>query len=119
MRLHKYLSGDDDSRVFRSLKIELVEESTGNTDIVKRISEQWLDNSAMLLLDKANSELKKMYRGRLKFDFCLDEQGMSPDEINIEGTKVKRLKEKWFKLNDELSNIQNNFEVKLKESLHK
>ena len=119
MRLHKFLINTDESGIFRSLKLELVEEETGNTAIVRRISEQYLDDSALILLEKANAELKKMYRGKLRFDFCLDEQGMSPDEVRIDSTKAKRLKDRWFKLNDELSEIQNRFEIKLKESLHK
>lgn len=119
MRLNKYLTTTDESGVFRSLKLDLVEEETGNIDVVKRISEEYFDDSALQLLEKANAELKRLYRGKLRFDFCLDEQGISPDEIKIGTTKSKRIKEKWFKLNDELSEIQNRFEIKLKESLHK
>ncbi|KFZ26060.1 MAG: hypothetical protein KQ78_01722 [Candidatus Izimaplasma bacterium HR2] len=125
MRLYKYLSissKDDDISAFRSLKLDLVKDDTGNIDIVKRISEKYLlDDTVLLLLEKANRELKKMYRGKLKFDFCLDEQGMMSDgvDIRVECKKVKQLKEKWFKFNDELSGMQIDFEKKHIKSLQK
>ena len=119
MRLRKFLSlasiDDNDVSDFRSLNIDLVESNTGNVDLVKRISERFLmDDKALELLESANRELKKMYRGKLKFDFCLEEQGMSPDNVKIESKKVHQLKEKWFKFNDELSNIQIDFEKSIK-----
>ena len=113
MRLYKYLSisTDDDTSAFRSLNLDLVEEETGNIELVRKISElHGLDDTALQLLDRANNELKKMYRGKLKFDFCLEEQGMTPEEVKIERRKVRQLKEKWFKFNNELSEIQINFE---------
>ena len=123
MRLYKFLAvagTDDDSSMFRSLNIDLVESDTGNADIVKRVSEKHLlDDAALELLERANRELKKMYRGKLKFDFCLDEQGLVPDDVKIDSRKVKQLKEKWFKFNNELSEIQTRFECKLLKDLHK
>ena len=116
MRLYKYLTiaTDDDTSAFRSLNIDLVESETGNVDLVKKISElHGLDDTALLLLDRANTELKKMYRGKLKFDFCLEEQGFNPEEVKMEKRKVRQLKEKWFKFNNELSEIQINFEKSL------
>ena len=117
MRLYKYLalsSRDDDVSRFRSLKVDLVESDTGNVELVKRIAEKgMLDDSVLVLLERANRELKKLYRGKFKFDLCLDE-GMSPDEVKMDSQKVKQLKEKWFQFNDELSQIQINFEKSLK-----
>ncbi len=110
-------STDEDVSAFRSMNIDLVEEDTGNTDLVKRITEMYLlDDTAMNLLEKANKELKKMYRGKLKFDFCTEEQGFTPEEIRIEPKKVRQLKEKWFKFNNELSEIQIDFEKVYKSS---
>ncbi len=123
MRLYKFLSlssVDDDASAFRSLNLDLVEDDTGNSDLVKRVSEKYLlDDTALILLERANKELKRMYRGKLKFDFCLEEQGMKPDEVKIEKRKVRQLKEKWFKFNDELSEIQINFEKNMRKSLQK
>lgn len=123
MRLYRYLalsSTDEGVSTFRALKLDLVEEETGNTALVKRMSEDFaLDDTAIQLLERANAELKKMYRGKLKFDFCTENQGFTPDEVRIEIKKVRQLKEKWFKFNDELSSIQIDFEDKLKQGLQK
>ena len=116
MRLHKYLSvsSDEDSSVFRSVNLDLVEEETGNFDIIKKVMEEHgLDDAAVQLLERANKELKKMYRGKLKFDFCIEGQGMTPEQIKIEKRKARQLKEKWFKFNNELSEIQIDFEKSL------
>lgn len=118
MRLRKFLSissKDDDVNDFRSLNLGLVEEDTGNVDLVKRLTEKsMLDDASLLLLERANRELKRMYRGKLKFDFCSEDQGMTPDHVKIERKKVRQLKERWFKFNDELSEIQIEFEKSIK-----
>jgi hypothetical protein len=113
MRLYRYMteSSDDDASAFRSMNIDLVEEDTGNIDLVKKITEIYLlDEMAIELLEKANRELKKMYRGKMKFDYCMEEQGFTPEQIRIEPKKVRQLKEKWFKFNNELSELQIDFE---------
>lgn len=123
MRLYRYLalsSTDEEVSTFRSLNLDLVEEDTGNSEIVKKISDAYaLDDAAQQLLDRANVELKKMYRGKLRFDFCMENEGLTPDDVKIERKKVRQLKEKWFKFNDELSEIQINFEERLKKGLQK
>jgi hypothetical protein len=116
MRFYKYMtiSSDDEASTVRSLTVDLVEEDTGNSELVKKVLEEHgLDSVAMELLEKANVELKKMYRGKLKFDFCSEGQGMTPEEVKIEKRKVRQLKEKWFKFNNELSEIQIDFEESL------
>ena len=116
MRLCKYLSvsTDDDTSAFRSLSVDLVEQDTGNSELVKQMLEKHgLDDVAIQLLERANNELKKMYRGKLKFDFCLENQGLIPEDVKIEKRKVRQLKEKWFKFNNELSEIQIDFENSL------
>ena len=121
MRLYKYLSVScsEDASVFRSLGLHLVEESTGKTEVIAKLQEEGvLDEEVLMLLDRANRELKKMYRGKLKFDLCLEDEGLTPDDLKIEEKKAKAIKEKWFKFNDELSKIQIKFENNLKKSLH-
>lgn len=122
MRLYKYLvlsSENTEVSLFRSMGLHLVEDNTGNDRIIQSLREQnLLDDSAMSLLERANKELKRMYRGKLKFDFCSEEDGINPDELKLDEKKVKAIKEKWFKFNDELSSIQTKFEYNLKKSLH-
>jgi len=123
MRLYRYLkvsTDDDDVSSFRSLNIDLVENKTNNYDLVLRIQEKYqLDDAMMELLERANKELKSIYRGKYVFDFCLEEQGHSPEVIRMDAQKIRQLKEKWFKFNDELSNIQNEFEKSVRKSLQK
>lgn len=116
MRFYKYMtiSTDNESSAFRSLTVDLVEQETGNRKLVRDIMEKHgLDDTALELLERANAELKLMYRGKLKFDFCLENQGITPEEVKIEKRKVRQLKEKWFKFNNELSEIQIDFEQSL------
>ena len=116
MRLYKYLSisTDEEDSAFRSLNLDLVEKETGNKELVQQVLDKHgLDDTALKLLEKANIELKKMYRGKLKFDFCMEGQGMTPEEVKIEKRKARQLKEKWFKFNNELSEIQIDFEESL------
>lgn len=123
MRLYKYLSissSDDEANSFRSFNIDLVESDTGNIDLVKRVSEKYkLNDDVLILLEKSNKELKKIYKGKLRFDFCLEDQGMTPDEVKMGIKKIRQLKEKWFQLNDEMSNIQICFEKTMRKSLQK
>lgn len=123
MRLYKYLSlssNDDDVSSFRSLNIALVEKKTNNMDLVERIQTKYeMVFDADMLIEKANKELKLMYRGKFLFDYCLEEQGLPPENIKVGSQKVRMLKEKWFKFNDELSTIQDEFERKIKKSLQK
>jgi len=116
MRLYKYLSisSDDETSAFRSLNIDLVDEDTGNVDLVRVVASRYgLDVVTLSLLERANKELKKMYRGKFKFDFCLEDQGFNPENINIDKRKARQIKEKWFKFNNELSEIQMNLEKSL------
>ena len=73
-----------------------------------------MDDKILQLLEDANKELKRMYRGKLKFDFCLENQGIAPDNVKIEYKKTRQLKERWFRFNDELSAIQIEFENSIK-----
>lgn len=110
MRLTKYLSlsSDNDTSLFRSLQINLVESDTSNIDIVNKIDNVIPEVSS--LLDKANKELKSIYRGKMKFDLCLEEEGSTPDEVRMDKSKLPKVKELWFELNNDLSEIQSSFE---------
>ena len=122
MRLYRYLNvaGDNDVNRFRSLGIHLVEDDTVNTEVVTRLVEQGMvDGSVVDLLDRANRLLKRNYRGKMKFDYCMEDEGYSPDVLKIDEKKIKTIKEKWFVLNDELSMIQSKLENDIRRSLHK
>lgn len=109
MRLYNYLNiSDPSTSLFRSLNINLVEKTTNNVDIVKDLER--VDGSIENLLKEANRELKSVYRGKMVFDLCTEEEGYTPDEVKMTESKKDQVKQLWFKLNDDLSNIQSEFE---------
>ena len=117
MRLQEYLkflSLDEDTTVFRSLSIKLVADDTPHKDVAKRVQEKYgLSNNALELLEVLNKEFKQMYKGKYRFDLCVDE-GKTLDEINIGKKYQNRIKIKWYEFNNELTLIKKEFEQKLK-----
>lgn len=118
MRLHEYLrtlSLDEDTTTFRSLSIRLVAKETPHKTVAQRIEEKYqLSNSSLELLKLLNKDFKHMYKGKYRFDLCIDE-GKTLDEINIGKKYQDRIKIKWYEFNNELTLIKKEFEQKLKE----
>ncbi len=113
MKFHKYLLLNDIFK-FRGLSIGLVEHATNNIEVVKHIKDQGLlDDSVLVLLERANAELKKSYRGKMIYDLCAG-QPVSPDNLKIDEDKAKKIKQKWFEFNNELSEIQLKLESELR-----
>lgn len=122
MRFYQFMKNfgqiEDEVNIFRSLNIKLVEEGTEYTPSLEKIRDRYDDiDKSIKLLEEANKELKKIYRGKYKFDFCFEDEGIMPDEIKIDTKKAERLKDKWLKFNSDLSDIQNKFEKSLQDSL--
>lgn len=77
MRLLKHLSNsglDNKTNIFRALNIKLTDQvNTANREIVSEMLEKHkLDRNIIEEINELNKQLKKNYRGKLKFDFCLD-----------------------------------------------
>ena len=117
MRLQEYLkflSLDEDTTIFRSLSIKLVADDTPHQEVAKRVQKKYgLSNNALELLEVLNKEFKQMYKGKYRFDLCVDE-GKTLDEINIGKKYQNRIKIKWYEFNNELTLIKKEFEQKLK-----
>ena len=119
-RLHKYMGFTDDSDLnkFRSLSVKLVEYDTSHSDIVNKIKDTYdLDNTVLDLIDELNSRLKLVYKGKFKFDFCLDEGKVMNEIKKFQSKKADRLKLKYFELCDELGKAKTRIErdIKLRE----
>lgn len=114
MRLSNYLklSSDNDTSSFRSMSINLVDDDIDGKEIINNLPQ--VTNEVTTLIDRANKELKSIYRGKMRFDLCIEDKGNTPDEIKIDKIKKEKLKEMWYEFNDDLSEIQNNFEIYLK-----
>jgi len=111
MRFKKYLIKNSSIQIFRSLQIKLVEKKTNHIQVVDFIEKNYnLSGQIKVLLNKSNCQLKNMYKGKYKFDLCLDE-GILPDNIiRIDNKKIKLIKKEWYKVNSDLAKIQNQFE---------
>ena len=118
MRFKTYLMKNSKVHTFRSLQIKLVESKTEYSEIVDFIEKKYnLSMEVSDLLEKFNQQLKVLYKGKYKFDLCLDE-GIIPDSIKkINNKKVKSIKKEWYKVNDEFAKIQKKFEKYLQQNL--
>ncbi|HSH51052.1 MAG TPA: hypothetical protein VK982_04930 [Bacteroidales bacterium] len=124
MRFYQFVKNskivDEEVNIFRSLNIKLVEERTEHTLSLDRIKCIYDDiDKSLKLLEKANKDLRKLYRGKYVFDFCFENEGSMPEDIKIDSKKYEKIKEKWLKFNSDLSDIQTNFEKTLQDSLQK
>lgn len=114
MRLLNYLSYsglDTKTNIFRALSIKLTEkENVGNREIVSEITEKYdLNKEIIDIVASLNKELKKEYRGKFKFDFCLE-------GIDIEKLRAKNadnIKKKFFEVSSQLGRLQLHLEKKL------
>jgi len=116
MRLINYLSysgQDTKTNIFRALSIKLTEkENIGNREIISEIAEKYeLNKDIINTVDSLNKELKKEYRGKFKFDFCLE-------GIEIENLRAKNadnIKKKFFEVSSQLGRLQLHLEKKLRD----
>lgn len=117
MRFKNYLLKDEKVNVFRSLKIKLVNSSTEYGDIVKFINKKYnILTDTESILYRFNSYLKEIYKGKYKFDMCLDE-GIQPDELKkINDKQLRKIKKEWYKVNDEFAKIQKMLERHLQDN---
>ena len=100
---------------FRSLDVKLVEKETENKKIFKEVQEKYdVGTDILRLMEDLNKQLRKVYKGGLKFDFCLS-GGKVIDEIKIHRKRLKGLKIKYFDLNSELGKAKTLVERSLKE----
>lgn len=111
MKLKHYLS--DDIEKFRNIKLGLVKDSNESKNVSKIIEDYKLSDEILAERDRLNIELKKIYTGKFKFDFCLLE------DINIQRLKLKQAEkrkqifEEYIKTNDVLGKTQTELEDKL------
>jgi len=117
MRLLAYLSfsnTDEKTNIFRSLSIKLVNKKSDYNIIVSEICQKFLLSEKVIfeLKEKLNNELKRAYRGKYIFDFCLDE-GIPIDKIKAPKKNHDRLTLKMFEVNESFEQTKKNIEKKL------
>jgi len=112
MRLKEFLT--EDIEEFRRLRIGLVREETSKKEIVSKVAEQHkLNEDCIKNIKFLNEELGKYYKGKFKFDFCIQE------DISVECLKMRResikdmFKEHYIKVNDTFAKAKKELERKL------
>jgi hypothetical protein len=112
MRLRDYLT--EDIEEFRRLRIGLVREGTDKKEVVSKVTEEYaLKKDIVDTISVLNGELSKYYKGKFKFDFCIQE------DISVEYLKIRReqvkdtFKEFVIKANDTLAKAKKELERKL------
>ena len=117
MRFANYLSYsglDEKTNIFRSIKINLVDEPKDYSDILEHIKTVYgIDVLGEDLIDNINRELRKVYKGKFMFAYCLDE-GVSLDQIKMSKRHLKRLKLLQLETGDKLSSFKRELERKAK-----
>ena len=110
------LSCDDkDVNIFRSMNVKLVNGKTDYKDSVEKVQEKYIiDNDVIEIVECLNKQLRKFYKGKLKFDFCLDE-GISINKIKLNERKRSVLKAKFFKACDKIGKAQTSVEKQIQE----
>ena len=113
MRLLKYLElscKDTEINTFRALNIGLVPKEENYKKVVESIQERFdLKNEPLRILETLNKELKKSYRGGLKFDFCLDE-GNAIRSLSIKRKNKENIMIKWLEACDKLAKFKERIE---------
>ena len=114
MKFLQYSSNNTEINQFRAMKIGLVERNTNGKNIVKTISKKYnMGDDVLFLLEKLNKDLKKMYRGKYKFDLCMEDY-KPINSMRIDDQKKAKLHKKCLEFNDELCKIKTSFESYLK-----
>lgn len=111
MRLKEYLNDIDK---VRNIKIGLVKNEAEYHSFIQSLKEKYdLKRDIIKEIDEFNQEFKKIYKGKFKFDFCIQED-INIDSLKIKNLRIKeKLKLKWFQLNHDLSKIKTELEDKL------
>ena len=115
MRLINYLSYsgfDESTNIFRALSIKLVDTKTKYDEIISYINEKYNIDS-QIIIDDLNKELKTIYGGKYKFDFCLNE-GCELSDIKINERLITKIKMNYFEANDKFAKIKNEIEKNIK-----
>jgi len=107
------LSSSDDEASFRSINLRLVKDDTSYNSVIERLNDKYsYITEAIDIKTRLNTELKKLYKGQYKYDFCIDE-GMQSSGLKIKPSYKQRLSMKCLISNDELAKIKKRFEEEL------
>ena len=105
------LSTSDEIAEFRSVSFKLVKENTAHGQLLESLDKEHSEEIVQLH-QELNAELKKIYNGSYRFDFCIDE-GVSIDILKIKRKQSKALSIFCHRCNDKLTKIKRIIETKM------
>jgi hypothetical protein len=117
MRLFDFLSLsnlDEKTNKFRAINVGLVKKPTVYNSIVSDVLQKYdIVNELDKEIEHLNKNLQSSYRGKLKFDYCLEE-GIDMNKSRIKSRLLKKLKLQLLETNDSLSKVKKEIERKSK-----
>jgi hypothetical protein len=108
------LSSDKEEEiVFRSLKVGIIKDDIEYRDIIERLSNkhQYIKES-IGILNSVNKKLKKYYKGKYKYGFCINED-KPVNDIKIRKNHKEVLYTEYLKVNDKFDKIKRQFEKEI------
>jgi hypothetical protein len=109
----KLSSNKEDEVIFRSLKVGIIKDNTNYIDIIERLSTKHrYVKESIDIIDNINRKLKKYYKGKYKYGFCIDEDKPIYN-IRINKNHKNILYMEYLRVNDEFNEIKKRFEKEL------
>lgn len=119
MRFSKYINlscKDEKVNQFRELDIKLVKEESKYKEIVENIEEKYKTGIDIIdLIDDLNRKLQKVYKGNLRFDFCIGEGKVLKEIKQLNNKRIDSIKSKYYDLRSYLSKMKTLIERDIKE----
>jgi len=116
MRFMDYIrlsSDKEEEIVFRSLKVGIIKDDTEYRDIIERLSYKYqYINESITIINNVNKKLKKYYKGKYKYGFCVVED-KPVDDIKIRKNHKDVLYTEYLKVNDKFDKIKKQFEKEI------
>jgi len=115
MRFLDYMkiSSNEEESIFRSLKIDIVDDDDNFDDIIDQLSLKYkYINESMDIINEINKDFKKIYSGKYKYGFCIDKK-TDISEIKIKKSYKNVIYKKYFEVNERFNDIKKRFEKEL------
>jgi hypothetical protein len=109
----KLSSEKEEEVVFRSLKVGIVKDDNQYKDIVNELaSKHQYIRESLDVLDTVNKKLRKYYKGKYKYGFCINED-RPVDDINVRKNHKDVIYSEYLRANDKFDQIKRQFEKEI------
>jgi len=109
----KFSSENEEEVVFRSLKIGIVKNDEQYKDIINQLSSNYqYVKESIDILKKVNKKLRKYYKGKYKYGFCINEE-KPVDDIKVRKNHKDVIYTEYLRVNDQFDKIKRQFEKEI------